>query len=197
MRKRIVVAAVVAAGLLSGCRGKPRTFEEPGGQYTVLMPGSPAEDFVNTEPEGGRWLSLFAYRATGSGGYEYSVSHGRVEHTDEAGPPTSKELENVVIEYLKSAHGHSIDVNRKMTLGEFKGRHLLMTGGGAKTAVRMYWKVVPGNNFIYLMEMTFPPGEYVQADVDAFLDSFELGPEAGKPAGEIDQEKIPDWLKSK
>jgi hypothetical protein len=39
----------------------------------------------------------------------------------------------------------------------------------------MYWK----DDLVYIMEMTFPPGEYVQADVDAFLDSFELGPEAG------------------
>lgn len=177
--------------------GKLRTFEEPNGIYAVMMPGSPVEDFVNTEPVDGRWLSLFTYRSTGATGYEYRVSHGRVEYSGEAGPPGLKDLEKAVIDHVTSAHGHSIDVNRKLSFQGYAGRHLLISGGGAKTAVRMYVKVTPEDNFIYLMEMTFPPGEYVQADVDAFLDSFEFGPEAGTPAKGIDEEKVPDWLKSK
>ena len=125
------------------------------------------------------------------------MSHGSVEYSSDDEPPTRKEVEKAVIDYLTSTHGHSIDVDKKLSLEDYKGRHLVITGAGVKTVARMFVKVVPEANFVYLMEMTFPPGEYVQADIDAFVDSFTFGPEAGKPPKEIDEEKIPDWLKKK
>lgn len=189
---------ITCAGVTVGCKGKLKRFDEPHGLYSVTMPGSPVEDLVNREPKDGRWLSLFAYRSTsGSTGIDYRVSHGRVEYSSEAEPPGIEDLEEAVIEHLRSAHGDSIDVDREVPAEGYTGRHLVISGKGAKTAARMYTKVIPEENFIYLMEMTFPPGEYVQSEVDAFFDSFEFGPEAGKPAREIDPEKIPDWLKSK
>jgi len=176
----LVVSVMIAAG----CSGKLKRFDEPHGLYSVSMPGSPVEDLARHEVGDGRVLVLHAYRSSsglGSGGNQYRVSHGSVEYSSEDEPPTTKQIEKAVVEYLESAHGHSIDVDRRLSLGKFHGRHLLITGKGAKTAARMFTKVVPEANLVYLMEMTFPPGEYVQSEVDAFLDSFELGPEADTP----------------
>ena len=199
MRTRIIVTAavIVTVGHLAGCKGKLKKFEEPHGIYTVSMPGSPVEDFVRQEAGDGRVLMIYTYKSSGSAGYGYRVSHGSVEYSLGDAPPTIEDLEKAVIEYLVSAHGDSIDVDKEMFVEGYTGRHLVLSGKGSKTAARMYTKVIPEANFVYLMEMTFPGGEYVQADVDAFFDSFEFGPEAGKPPKEIDQEKIPDWLKSK
>ena len=202
MKARIIATAavIVAVSLFAGCKGKLKTFEEPHGLYSVSLPGSPVEDFVRQEAGDGRVLMLYTYKASsglGSSGIQYRVSHGSFEYSGEAEPPTRKEIEKAVIEYLTSTHGDSIDVDKKLSYEGFTGRHVLISGRGAKTAARLYTKVIPEANFVYLMEMTFPPGEYVQSDVDAFLDSFEFGPEAGKPPKVIDEEKIPDWLKSK
>ena len=199
MRATIFTAAavLVTMGIFTGCKGKLKKFEEPHGIYSVSMPGSPAEDFVRQEAGDGRVLMIYTYKSSGSAGYGYRVSHGSVEYSLGDSPPAIEDLEEAVLDYLRSAHGDSIDVDKEVSVEGYTGRHLLLSGKGAKTAARVFTKVIPEANFVYLMEMTFPEGEYVQADVDAFFDSFEFGPEAGKPPKGIDEEKIPDWLKSK
>ena len=203
MRTALVTTTVVGifCVIVAGCSSELVKFNEPHGIYSVGMPGTPEQVMVRTDAKEGRWLSLFLYEAypgffSSSDAQYYKVGHGRMEHTGETAP-TTEDIEKALMELSQMGGVLKVKKNVPVPFDGYSVRDLTLVGAASESVVRTYVKVTPEDNFIYMMEIQFVEGDVNQAELDAFLGSFQLGPEAGKTPKNLNEERIPDWLKKK